>query len=147
MNIKIEDYLSDDEIAGIVKVEVRIQVRKAIKSEKDIERIISNACYTHVSNMCDSTLDSNMDEKITKKVGEIVDNLSEFSVFKKPSAWDSESNSMYKFLIETINSRKGQIASIVESSIEPQTLVVLKDSISDHIQDAIQDLFVNNKGQ
>ena len=45
MNIKISDYLSEDEIKEIVKEEFRSRLRNHFDSEANIERIITNCAY------------------------------------------------------------------------------------------------------
>ena len=142
LEININEYLSNDEIKQAIIDEIKASTRLKMATDTDTSRIISNACYEMASELCDEQLNTPIKKIIEKKVLEIVNNLSSYTVFSKPDAWDRQPNNMYLFLQKTIEGHKGLIGQIVADNIEKQTLDYLKDDLKELIIESVQGLFI-----
>ena len=112
MEINIEDYLDRDEIKDIIKHEIRYIV------ERDAERLLTNSAYYVVFKAVDEALDNNAKELIKQKAIEVINNLSEFSVFRKRDTWDRENSIAYDILQEAIKENSNLIKQKVREAIE-----------------------------
>lgn len=141
MEIKVEDYLSHDELKDIVIDEVKGAVNYRIKKDTDLDRIISNSAYTTVYRIVDETLGKDLEQMIKEKVIAIMNDFTSFNVFQAPDAWGREPNSAYKHLQKCIASQFPAIEKIVAEKVEPATLLYLKEEIADAVQESILNLF------
>lgn len=137
MEINLQDYLDGHEMKKIAEQEFRAYVCRNLAEENDLKRMLSNVAYEVVSQFCDTTLDNTMMHTIQTNVERVVNDLSAFTVFKKPDAWDREPNSMYRFLQETLDKQKPVIEKIVQENVEVQAMDVIKGEIKTLIGDAI----------
>lgn len=137
MEINLQDYLDGYEMKKIAEQEFRAYVCRHLSDENELKRLLSNVAYDVVSQFCDTTLDNSMFENIYNNVERVVNDLSAFTVFKKPDAWDREPNSMYRFLQETLDKQKPVIEKIVQENVEVQAMDVIKGEIKTLIGDAI----------
>lgn len=142
LEINVEDYLDDDELKTIIIEEVRRSTRLKMTTDTDTSRIISNACYEMASELCDEHLNAPIKKIIEEKVLEIVNNLSSYTVFSKPDAWDRQPNNMYLFLQKTIEGHKGLIEQIVAENIKKETLNYLREDLNELIIESVQGLFI-----
>lgn len=138
MEINLQDYLDGHEMKKIAEQEFRAYVCRQLADENNLKRLLSNVAYDVVSEFCDNTLDNTMMHTIQTNVEKVVSELSTFTVFKKPDAWDREPNSMYKFLQECMEKQKPAIEKIVQEQAEVQAMDVLKGEVKTMISDAIQ---------
>jgi hypothetical protein len=138
MEINLPDYLDGYEMKKIAEQEFRDYVCRELADENNLKRLLSNAAYEVVAQFCDTTLDNSMFENIYNNVERVVNELSAFTVFKKPDAWDREPNSMYKFLQECLEKQKPAIEKIVQLQAEVQAMDVIKGEIRTLISDAVQ---------
>jgi hypothetical protein len=81
MQIRVEDYLSKEEITEMIRYRLDDVIRK------DSERILSNTAYGVVFEAVDKALDGQMQETIKTKVIEIIGNLSNFELFREKNAY------------------------------------------------------------
>jgi len=96
MDIKFEDYLSLEEQKEIV---VDVFREKCLqKFTLDSERIFSNAAYSIVTKLVDEQMNGKMAELITANTIKVINELSEYTVFKRPDAWDKGASEAYKLL-------------------------------------------------
>lgn len=112
ININIEDYLDRDEIKDIIKNQIRYIV------ERDAERLLTNSAYYVVFKAVDEALDNNAKELIKQKAIEVINNLSEFSVFRKRDTWDRENSIAYDILQEAVKENSNLIKQKVREAIE-----------------------------
>ena len=113
MNINILEVLTEEEIKQIAKEQLAKHFSSVFRDEKQTERILTNTAYEIVYKMVDSTIDEDLDVLLSKKVKKIVSGLSTFNVFKEPSAWDRQSNSMYKILERELLSESLKLATLL----------------------------------
>lgn len=141
MEIDIKEYLSEDEIKEVAKNALRSQFISILKKETDLKRIITNTSYDIVYRMVDDSLTEDINDNIADKVKNIISNLTSYNVFKKPDAWDSETNDAYKHLQKCIVENFPKIKDLVSAQIETETMKHLKDSLSDYIVEAVQEMY------
>lgn len=112
MEINVEDYLDRDEIKDIIKNQIRYIV------ERDAERLLTNSAYYVVFKAVDEALDNSAKEFIKAKAIAIINELSEYSVFRKKDAWEKEDSIAYQILQEAMNENKDLIKQKVREAIE-----------------------------
>lgn len=112
MEINVEDYLDRDEIKDIIKNQIRYIV------ERDAERLLTNSAYYVVFKAVDEALDNSAKELIKAKAIAIINDLSEYSVFKKKDAWETDDSIAYQVLQEAMNENKDLIKQKVREAIE-----------------------------
>lgn len=83
ITVDIEDYVSESDIAEMVRDAVEYQIREKAKHVVDYygyDTLINNVAYETVRQMLDEQgLDIN--EMLTESVKKVIDNLSEYTVF------------------------------------------------------------------
>jgi hypothetical protein len=145
MEINLHDHLSSDDMKAIAEQEFRGYVQRQLNTEADLKRFLSNLAYNVVSDMCDDKLGYPLQKSLQENVERIVNDLSHYSVFQKPNAWDDGCNGMYKFLQDTLNKQKPAIEKIVQEQAQVQAMDVLKGEIQTMIEDAIQQYYKDVK--
>lgn len=119
MEIDINKYLTEEEIKNIVADEVRSIVQSFLKvqDKNSIERIISNSAYGVIWGAVDKVYDGEVDTLLKNKVIEIINNMTEFNVFRKPNAWDRSVNTPYDVLCNSVRQHSQQLDEIVKDKI------------------------------
>lgn len=138
MDIKVANYLTEKEIKQICIEELRETLQF---DEPGIKRLVRDAAYGMVWKKVDEVFDTSIEELLRDKVIEIVNDLTEFSIFKKPSMWSREPNNAYKFLQSCIEDEFDNVKKIVSENIPQLTLAMLKQGMHESIQTAIQELY------
>lgn len=89
MEIKIEDYLSPEEIKDICKDALYEKVRNDMQG-LNVNDIIANISYAEVEAMVDAYVgnDNFCKTEIPKKVRAVIENLGTYSVFRKAYGWE-----------------------------------------------------------
>lgn len=131
--IKFEDYLSEGEQRQIVADVFREQCLQ--KFTQDSERIFSNAAYSIVTKLVDEQMNGKMVELITENTIKIINSLREYTVFKRPDAWDKGSSEAYKLLqkvvVESEPLLKEKIQAIINNLEETEIRQHTFECISD----------------
>lgn len=97
MEIKIEDYLSREEIKEILEDQIRESIKDKFTNEKEFERILFNLSYEFVYQEIDKATGKNSRELILKKTESILNNIKNYSVFRDGS-YGSPKSLAYKIL-------------------------------------------------
>lgn len=124
MEINIKDYMTNDEIRNIVITETQLAVQRYF-TEYNIEIILSNLSYEIVTNMVNEQLKKenvNYDDYITKKVLEVIDSLTAFTVFRKKDGYSCNEDSVGRQLLDkacidnkdTINNKVVEIINNID---------------------------------
>ena len=120
MEIKFEDYLSNEQIGEILQDELRLQVRKHFNNEENAKRLLSNLAYHIVK------------EEIEKIVPDyetsLVEKVSELITDKKSVCFN-----LFDFDTYSSGRNKSLGAKIVEQTVEEN-----KQLIKDKVVEAIQ---------
>lgn len=117
MEVKIEDYLSDDQIREILQDELRIQVSKHFDNETNAQRLISNLAYQMVYDEVDKIL-PNYHEKLVQKVVEMIDKPSTFNLFDYHYTDGSPKSVGAKIIVDAVNQNKELIKNKVVETIQ-----------------------------
>lgn len=137
MNINIEDYLSDSEIKEIIKEEFRKAIRKSI-DKNGVSTFIANLGYQNVFEMINEEAPEFEDE-IKTKTKEVIDNLTDYSVFRKKDLVDKEDSLAQKYLEEAVENNK----DIIEKKVKFILNELDKADISYEIGTIIEEKIVN----
>lgn len=114
--MNINDYLTEEQ-----KHEIACKTFKdmcAVKFSKDFERILSNAAYETAAKIVESSIGESMDDIIADKAKVIIEELTAFTVFKKPDVWDRDSSRAYKVLQDCVSEEKEAIKEKVNQAIK-----------------------------
>lgn len=116
MNIKLEDYLTGDEIKEVLRQSLREKYDSYL--EDNFERMVSNAAYKVVWESVDEVIDGTFKQQLEDNVKKQMKNFNEFNLFRKPDAWDREPNNAYKLLMESVQNNKHLIDERVQEVIK-----------------------------
>lgn len=89
MEVNIMDYLNGEEIKECIKEELKKQISNYI-DKIGIDTFISNISYINVFKKIDEEI-PDFEMQIKEKVKNIIENLSDYCVFKEKSVWEKES--------------------------------------------------------
>jgi hypothetical protein len=115
MNIKIEKYLSEEEIKDIVSDEIRTQIRKLFDTEKNAQRLLSNLSYQIVFDEVDKTI-PNCLEVIANNTKKIIGESSSYNVFRD-SSYGSPKSLAYQIMEQAVSENKELINTKVKDTI------------------------------
>ena len=118
MDIKIEDYLDEQEIKEICKDALYQKIREDMR-KLNVNDIIANISYAEVAAMVDTYVgeDNFCKKEIPQKVHRVIDELSTYTVFRKADAWERENSIAYNIMQEECRaSRRGQSRSSTNMS-------------------------------
>lgn len=141
MEINVEDYLDRDEIKDIIKDQIRYIV------ERDVERLLTNSAYYVVFKAVDEALDNSAKEFIKEKAIAIINDLSEYCVFRKKDDWEKEDSIAYQVLQEAMNENKDLIKQKVREAIENRDYERDIQNSMDYISEGLFEIMRRGLGQ
>ena len=140
MDIKIEDYLSHEEIKQICRDIVKTKAREALSTTSEIERILNNTSYDIVRTAVNEIIPEDLDVLLRDKVIEITQSLSSYSVFKPKDAWERENTKGWDILQKVISDEEPLIRERVCQIIREIDLHHIRELINQHIDTIIHSL-------
>ena len=147
MDIKIEDYLDEEEIKEICKDALYQKIREDIR-ELNVNDIIANISYAEVAAMVDTYVgeDDFCKKEIPKKVHRVIDELSTYTVFRKADAWERKNSIAYDIMEEECRASRPLIKARVEQIINEYKFPQLeRDEIMYTIADVLTDRLLPKK--
>ena len=119
MNIKIEDYLDEQEIKEICKDALYQKIREDMR-ELNVNDIIANISYAEVEAMVDTYVgeDNFCKKEIPQKVHRVIDELSTYTVFRKADAWARKNSIAYDIMQEECRASRPRIKARIEQIID-----------------------------
>ena len=147
MDIKIEDYLDEEEIKEICKDALYQKIREDMR-ELNVNDIIANISYAEVAAMVDTYVgeDDFCKKEIPKKVHRIIDELSTYTVFRKADAWERKNSIAYDIREEECRASRPLIKARVEQIINEYNFPQLeRDEIMYTIADVLTDRLLPKK--
>lgn len=147
MDIKIEDYLSEEEIKEICKDALYQKIREDMR-KLNVNDIIANISYAEVAAMVNTYVgeDDFCKREIPRKVREVIDGLSTFTVFQKADAWERKNSIAYDIMQEECRNARPLIKAKVEQSINEYNFPQLeRDEIMYTIADVLTDRLLPEK--
>ena len=147
MDIKIEDYLDEQEIKEICKDALYQKIREDMR-ELNVNDIIANISYAEVAAMVDTYVgeDNFCKKEIPKKVNRVIDELSTYTVFRKADAWERKNSIAYDIMQEECRASRPRIKARIEQIIDEYNFPQLERSeIMYTIADVLTDRLLPEK--
>ena len=147
MNIKIEDYLDEQEIKDICQDALYQKIREDMRG-LNINDIIANISNADVEAMVDAYVgeDDFCKTEIPKKVRNVIENISTFTVFRKADGWERKSSIANDILEEECRAARPLIKKRVEQIINEYNFPQLeRDEIMYTIADVLTDRLLPEK--
>lgn len=135
ITINIDDYLGEEEKRQIARDEFRAACAR--RSAADFEHILSNAAYDLVRKEVDAAFNGDMVKTVRANAVKIINQLSSYSVFTPPSAWDREASKGWTYLQEAIEAARPVMAERVLAIIAEMDGDDLRGRLDGLIGDAI----------
>ena len=147
MDIDIKDYLTPEEIKDVCKDALYQKIREDMRG-LNINVIISNISNADVEAMVDAYVgeDDFCKTEIPKKVRNVIENISVFTVFRKADIWERQSSVAYDILEEECRAARPLIKKRVEQIINEYNFPQLeRDEIMYTIADVLTDRLLPEK--
>lgn len=147
MDIEIKDYLNPDEIKEICKDALYQKIREDMRG-LNINDIIANISNADVEAMVDTYVgeDDFCKTEIPKKVRNVIENISVFTVFRKADVWERKNSVAYDILEEECRATRPLIKRRVEQIINEYNFPQLeRDEIMYTIADVLTDRLLPEK--
>ena len=147
MDIEIKDYLNHEEIKEICKDALYQKIREDMR-KLNVNDIIANISYAEVADMVDTYVgeDDFCKREIPRKVREVIEGLSTFTVFRKADAWERKNSIAYDIMEEECRAARPLIKKRVEQIINEYNFPQLeRDEIMYTIADVLTDRLLPEK--
>ena len=147
MDIDIKDYLTQEEIKDICKDALYQKIREDMRG-LNINDIIANISNADVEAMVDAYVgeDDFCKTEIPKKVRNVIENISTYTVFRKADVWERKSSIANDILEEECRAARPLIKKRVEQIINEYNFPQLeRDEIMYTIADVLTDRLLPEK--
>ena len=147
MDIKIEDYIDEQEIKEICKDALYQKIREDMR-KLNVNDIIANISYAEVAAMVDTYVgeDNFCKKEIQQKVHRVIDELSTYTVFRKADAWERGNSIAYDIMQEECRASRPRIKAKIEQIIDEYNFPQLERSeIMYTIADVLTDRLLPEK--
>lgn len=147
MDIDIKDYLTPEEIKDVCKDALYQKIREDMRG-LNINDIIANISNADVEAMVDAYVgeDDFCKTEIPKKVRNVIENISTFTVFRKADVWERKSSIANDILEEECRAARPLIKKRVEQIINEYNFPQLeRDEIMYTIADVLTDRLLPEK--
>ena len=147
MDIKIEDYLDEQEIKEICKDALYQKIREDMRN-LNVDDIVANISYAEVAAMVDTYVgeDDFCKREIPHKVRDVIEGMSTFTVFQKADAWGRKNSIAYDIMQEECRASRPLIKARVEQIINEYKFPQLeRDEIMYTIADVLTDRLLPEK--
>lgn len=138
--IKIEDYLSEEEIKDIAKEQIACAIREKFKKERDIERIITNLSYEFLFKAVSESIGEDSFEKIKNTVVSLLEDDSHirYSIWRRKDAWENEQSPAVDIMYQAIKDNHELIENRVYELISNYDFNEAKEEIYNVVCNAIE---------
>ena len=147
MDIDIKDYLTPEEIKDVCKDALYQKIREDMRG-LNINDIIANISNADVEAMVDAYVgeDDFCKTEIPKKVRNVIENISTYTVFRKADVWERKSSIANDILEEECRAARPLIKKRVEQIINEYNFPQLeRDEIMYTIADVLTDRLLPEK--
>ena len=147
MDIDIKDYLTPEEIKDVCKNALYQKIREDMRG-LNINDIIANISNADVEAMVDAYVgeDDFCKTEIPKKVRNVIENISTFTVFRKADVWERKSSIANDILEEECRAARPLIKKRVEQIIKEYNFPQLeRNEIMYTIADVLTDRLLPEK--
>jgi len=126
----IERYLSAEQMQEIAEDEFREHCRRYFSDNPSAA--IGNVAYSIVRDMVAEVLGGDADQLIRDKAIDVINNLSQFTVFHQPHPWDKKPSPAWSLLQDCVRENKDElqkrIAHHVRNLSKAEALEVIKSA-------------------
>lgn len=130
LEIKIEDYLTIDEMKDIIRDEFAASVAKTLSKETNLTRIIGNLAHEIVFDEVKKYIPE-FKELLVKNVRELIEEKNfQWYMFRGKDVWHNEEGPGLTIIKETLNTNKEAIKKRIEDDINNFDIKAL---ISDYL--------------
>lgn len=133
MKITIEEYLDREDITEMIRYRLDETIRK------DAERILSNTAYSVVFEAVDKALDNKAKDIIKEKTLDIINNLSDFCLFRRADDWGGKASVGQEIVDKALVDNTATIYKRVESIIAELNI---EDRITQRVDDSLEDILL-----
>ena len=147
IKIEIEDYLDEQEIKEICKDALYQKIREDMR-KLNVNDIIANISNAEVEAMVDTYVgeDDFCKREIPKKVRELIEKLSSYTIFRKADVWERENSIAYDIMQEECRASRPRIKARIEKIIDEYNFPQLERSeIMYTIADVLTDRLLPEK--
>ena len=147
MDIDIKDYLTPEEIKDVCKDALYQKIREDMRG-LNINDIIANISNADVEAMVDAYVgeDDFCKTEIPKKVRNVIENISTYTVFRKADVWERKSSIANDIMEEECRAARPLIKKRVEQIINEYNFPQLeRDEIMYTIADVLTDRLLPEK--
>lgn len=147
MDIDIKDYLNHEEIKEICKDALYQKIREDMR-KLNVNDILANISHADVEAMVDEYVgaDDFCKTEIPKKVRNVIEDLSTYTVFRKADAWERKNSIAYDIMEEECRAARPLIKKSVEQIINEYNFPQLeRDEIMYTIADVLTDRLLPEK--
>ena len=147
MDIDIKDYLTQEEIKDVCKDALYQKIREDMRG-LNINDIIANISNADVEAMVDAYVgeDDFCKTEIPKKVRNVIENISTYTVFRKADVWERKSSIANDILEEECRAARPLIKKRVEQIINEYNFPQLeRNEIMYTIADVLTDRLLPEK--
>ena len=147
--IKIEDYLTKEEISDICKEEVASKIREQLKYLQPSD-VLSNVSYKIVFKKVEEILqksEEEMNKIIEDKVIDILNKLSSYGVFRdKENGYGDRTDSLATiYLKQSVENNKDLIDSRVKTLLGDFNIELFRRDLDDMIYECVQNRLFGDK--
>lgn len=150
-NIKITDYLSDEEMKEIARNSFRDHCDRQFSSKfgnkENLERIISNIGHEVAYSIVEEHFGDNIDQLIEQKAIEVINQLSPMEIFRAPDAWQNEASKGWEFLQESLESNKHLIDERVKELFKDVPMREIIDFVQESAAEIIEERLFGKTNQ
>ncbi len=144
--VNLEDYLTNEEIKECCKDAVKNSIAKQYARESEVHRLVSNLSRQFVWDIVDSFYPENLEEFVKTKVVEAIEDLSQYSIFRKKDIWENKDSPAYLILEEVCKNSRPLIEKRVEEIIKEYPFHELdRDEIGDTVYQCVMDKLFGDK--
>ena len=121
LSIRIEDYVTPEEIKAIAMEELRRIIGATFyRGEANINRLISNLSYEFIFKAVSDAIGEDAQAKISSTVQELIKDESKirYEMWRKKDAWEKEESPAVTILHKAIKDNEGLIRTKVMQSID-----------------------------
>jgi len=138
ITIKVEDYLSPEEIKDECRYAIRHSVMEKYKEESELDRLISNLSYDFIFKAIQETTGEDTLQKIKDTVIKLANKTDsvKYELFKTPNQWDSKPGIGYTIVQQALKENEPLIKEKVKDAISDYDFLSRKD-----LQCRMEDLF------
>lgn len=140
IEVNLDDYLSEGEKKSIAKQ--AFYDKCANKYMNDHERLFSNAAYRVVAELVNKEMDNDVSTIIKDKAISIIKDMTGYSIFKAPDAWDREASKGFTILQKALDESAHLIQARVEAIIGDLESAYITERLNELMYDVVRDRLI-----